>query len=115
KEEGKSGKPSKVKKASKEKKEELERLLEVSILQQIFYHVKPSAIPDSRFKRITTIRDWEIFRIALSFVLWVATALILFRFDYINRINPTSWNPDLRFDWIAIPVFLIFFAGIGLF
>eukprot|EP01118_Nematostelium_gracile_P005539 TRINITY_DN175_c0_g2_i1.p1 TRINITY_DN175_c0_g2~~TRINITY_DN175_c0_g2_i1.p1 ORF type:complete len:1290 (-),score=83.22 TRINITY_DN175_c0_g2_i1:1939-5808(-) len=107
-------KPAKVKEASKGKKEELERLLEVSILQQVFYHVKPSAIPDSRFKRITNIKNWEILWIALSFVLWVSSVLVLFKFDYINRINPSTWNSELRFDWIALPFFAIFFAGIGL-
>lgn len=103
------------KKAAKEKKEELERLLEISILQQIFYHVKPSAIPDSRFKRITNIKDEHIFMIAASFVLWVASALMLFKFDYIDRINPVSWNTKLNFDWWAPPIFLIFFTGIGIF
>ncbi|MBK8585549.1 MAG: ATP-binding protein [Bacteroidetes bacterium] len=34
---------------------EIERKIEVSILQQMFYHVKPSVIPDSRFKRIDNI------------------------------------------------------------
>jgi len=108
-------KSTKDSKATKEKKEELERLLEVSILQQIFYHVKPSAIPDSRFKRITNIKDGEIFWIAFSFVLWVVSAVILFKFDYINRINPSSWHTSLSFDWLALPVFLIFFAGVGVF
>ncbi|RZM17668.1 MAG: hypothetical protein EOO88_42770, partial [Pedobacter sp.] len=103
------------KKAAKEKKEEIERLLEVSILQQIFYHVKPSSIPDSRFKRITNIKDWHIFIIATYFVLWVASTFILFKFDFINRINPASWSTKLDFDWSAPPVFLIFFAGIGFF
>lgn len=32
--------------------EELERLLEISILQQIIYKVKLSNLPESRFKRI---------------------------------------------------------------
>jgi len=108
-------KVAKDSKATKEKKEELERLLEVSILQQIFYHVKPSVIPDSRFKRITNIKDDEIYGIAVSFVLWVASAFILFKFDYIDRINPSSWHISWSFDWWAVPVFLIFFAGVGVF
>jgi len=108
-------KATRDRKATKEKKEELERLLEISILQQIFYHVKPSAIPDSRFKRITNIKDWEIFWIAASFVLWVASTFIMFKFNYINRINPSSWHSKLAFDLWAVPVFLIFFCGIGVF
>lgn len=103
------------KKATKEKKEELERLLEVSILQQIFYHVKPSAIPDSRFKRITNINNGRIVAIATSFVLWVASTIILFKFDFIDRINPSVWSTKLAFDWWALLVFAIFFTGIGIF
>ena len=109
------GKSAKVKKVSKEKKEELERLLEISILQQIFYHVKPSAIPDSRFKRIINIKDETIYLMAFSFALWIASAFILFKFDYIDRINPGSWDTKLHFDWIALPVFAMFFSGIGYF
>ena len=102
-------------KARQGKKEELERLLEVSILQQIFYHVKPSTIPDSRFKRITNIKDWQIFWIALSFVLWIASALVLFRFDFINRLDPSTWHTKLPFDFWAVPFLLMFFSGLGLF
>jgi|GEM_PF-479025 len=103
------------KRAVKEKKEELERLLEVSILQQIFYHVKPSTIPDSRFKRITNIKEGQIFMIAASFSLWIASIFILFKFDFINRLNPSTWSLSKNLDIWAIIVFLIFFAGIGVF
>lgn len=99
----------------KAKKEELERLLEVSILQQIFYHVKPSEIPDSRFKRIINVTDDKILSIAIGLIFWVLSTLILFKFDYINKINPTTWNLDYFIDWIAVIVVLFFLTGIGLF
>jgi len=99
----------------KAKKEELERLLEVSILQQIFYHVKPSEIPDSRFKRIINVTDDKIISIAIGLIFWVLSTLILFKFDYINKINPTSWNLNYFIDWIAIIVIVFFLTGIGLF
>lgn len=47
-------------------KEKLERLLEVSILQQIFYHVKPEKIPESRFKRIVNIPTSKIRTISIG-------------------------------------------------
>jgi len=105
----------KGKKESKAKNDELERLLEVSILQQIFYHVKPSEIPDSRFKRIINITDHKIFSIAISLILWILSFLILFKFKYINKINPDTWSVYYYIDWLAIAVLLIFLAGIGLF
>ncbi len=51
--------------------EDMERLLEVSILQQIFYHVKPEEIPDSRFKRIINNTTGKIWSIAIGLVLWI--------------------------------------------
>ncbi|MNK61171.1 hypothetical protein D3C87_803270 [compost metagenome] len=95
--------------------EDLERLLEVSILQQIFYHVKPEEIPDSRFKRIINNTTEKMWSIAVGLVLWISTIFILFKFDFINKINPDSWKWSLKLDWIALLVFLIFFFGIGLF
>ena len=37
--------------------DELLRLIELSILQQIFYHVENNKIPDSRFKKINSISN----------------------------------------------------------
>ncbi len=41
--------------------ESLNRLIELSILQQIFYKEKHSDIPDSRFKRIKNINQKQVF------------------------------------------------------
>ena len=96
--------------------EDLERLLEVSILQQIFYHVKPTEIPDSRFKRIVNNTTGKIWSIAIGLVLWISSIFILFKFDYINKINPNNWVWGLKnIDFIAWLVFIIFFFGIGMF
>ncbi len=104
--------------SGKAKKENLERLLEVSILQQIFYHVKPAQIPDSRFKRIINITDEKILSIAIGLIFWVLSTLILFKFNYINKLNPESWKFDYSFhsiDFLAVLIILIFLTGIGLF
>jgi len=96
-------------------KEELERLLEVSILQQIFYHVKPDEIPESRFKRIINIPDWKIWIISISFILWVSSSVLLLKYDYLDKINPNNWNSKDSFDWFALFIFIIAFIGLGLF
>ncbi|WP_373282288.1 hypothetical protein [Chishuiella changwenlii] len=88
-------------------KEELERLLEVSILQQIFYHVKPDEIPESRFKRIINIPDWKIWIISISFILWVSSSVLLLKYDYLDKINPNNWNTKDSFDWFALFIFII--------
>lgn len=73
-------------------KEEFERKLEVSILQQIFYHVEPSEIPDSRFKRITYFTKNELLKLALGFILWLISAIIVLKLGYISKLSPESWN-----------------------
>ncbi|MBE9576984.1 YobI family P-loop NTPase [Flavobacterium proteolyticum] len=96
-------------------KEELERLLEVSILQQIFYHVKPDEIPESRFKRIINIPDWKIWCISIGFILWVSSSVLLLKYDYLDKINPNSWDSKYSFDFFALLIFTIVFSGLGLF
>lgn len=95
-------------------KEEIERLLEVSILQQIFYHVKPQQIPESRFKRIDNISSWRIFGISIGFILWVISTTLLLKYSYLDKIDPTNWNTKDRFDWWSLPIFFISLTGLGI-
>src|SRR5690606_26024685 len=102
-------------KQRKLQREELERLLEVSILQQIFYHVKPTEIPESRFKRIINIPNWKLWGISIGFILWVSSSVLLLKYDYLDKIDPTHWNTKDNFDWLAFLIFIIEFTGLGLF
>ncbi|MBK7969768.1 MAG: ATP-binding protein [Bacteroidetes bacterium] len=79
-------------KDNKEDKNDFERKLEVSILQQMFYHVKPDKIPDSRFKRIVNLTTSKLLLHTAFFLLWLNSAIILFNFDYINKLNSESWS-----------------------
>ncbi|SNA85205.1 YobI family P-loop NTPase [Flavobacterium psychrophilum] len=99
----------------KSQKEELERLLEVSILQQIFYHVKPSEIPESRFKRIIKISNKKVFLNSISLILWVLSVVLLLKYNYLDKINPTNWKIKDNFDWFALFIFIVAFIGIGMF
>lgn len=99
----------------KKQKEELERLLEVSILQQIFYHVKPTQIPESRFKRIINIPNWKRWGISALFILWLLSVILLLKYDYLDKINPITWKLKNSFDFIAFIIISIVFLGIGVF
>ncbi len=92
---------------------EFERKLEVSILQQMFYHVEPSIIPDSRFKRITNITQERLRKFSFFLSLWLFSVLLLFKFDYINILNPEGWKFAYRIDWIAILASAMFFVGLS--
>lgn len=97
-------------------KEEFERKLEVSILQQIFYHVEPSEIPDSRFKRITYFSRDELLKFAFGFVFWLISAIIILKLGYISKLSPENWNYDFHyFDFWALFFIGVFFWGIGVF
>lgn len=97
-------------------REELERSLEVSILQQIFYHVKPSQIPESRFKRIINIPNWKLWFISVGFILWLSSMILLLKYSYLDKINPNNWNKKDDLDWFSILfIFPIVFFGVGYF
>lgn len=98
-----------------EDQESFERRLEISILQQMFYHVKPSIIPDSRFKRIVNITNRKLFFLTTFFIAWVLSILFLFKFGYIEKLNPIKWNLKYSFDWITFLFSTLFFLGIALF
>ncbi len=93
---------------------DFERKLEVSILQQMFYHVKPTQIPDSRFKRIVNLTSKKLFLLCAFVMLWSISALYLFKFDYIQKINPRQWDYHHPIDWIAVLISLVFFLGTSL-
>lgn len=50
---------------------ELLRLIEISILEQIFYHEKDSKIPDSRFKKIKSFNKTTLFFTTIGYLLFI--------------------------------------------
>lgn len=100
---------------NKEDKDDFERKLEVSILQQMFYHVKPSKIPDSRFKRIVNLKKGKLLAQTFFFLIWLTSIIILFKFDYINKLNPKGWSLKFSFDWGSFLLIILFLAGVGLY
>lgn len=99
-----------------EKNDDLERELEISILQQLFYHVDPAKIPDSRFKRIINLTNKRLLIFSFSFVVWILCALIFFKFGYIENLNPATWDTTKVFLWgqffTTLASSVGFFAGI---
>lgn len=88
----------------------LNRLLELSILQQIFYHVKKSEIPDSRFKRINSLSRNSIIGFVLIILVWLISYTVLFHFPLIE-----GWFPEIIYSKpLKITAAIIFLTGIGL-
>lgn len=60
-------------------KTELLRLIETSILEQIFYHEEDSKIPDSRFKKIKSYSSKKLFIFSLGYLLFL---LAIYNYTY---------------------------------
>ena len=105
---------NKINDESNEDSEKLERLLEISILQQIIYSVNPDKIPDSHFKRIQNIPLGKKVIIAFSITLWFLCLLLFWQNNYIEIVNPKNWSIDKNPDWEGIIISVISFFGISI-
>ena len=105
---------NKINDESNEDSEKLQRLLEISILQQIIYSVNPGKIPDSHFKRIQNIPLGRKVIIALSITLWFLCLLLFWQNNYIEIVNPKNWSIDKNPDWEGIIISVISFFGISI-
>lgn len=65
---------------------DLIRLIELSILQQIFYHADDSEIPDSRFKKIKRVKKDTIRYKSIATILFICSLLFLSRQSLPNGI-----------------------------
>lgn len=103
---------NKINEESNEDSEKLERLLEISILQQIIYSVNPNKIPDSHFKRIPNTSYGCKLITAFFTTLWFLSLMLFLQNNYIEIVNPKNWSIDKNADWIGIIISIIFFSGI---
>ncbi len=70
--------------------EEQHRLIELSILQQIFYKVSANEIPNSRFKRISKIDNHTINIVATALISLIVALSIVFPIDFLKSFD---WWP----------------------
>jgi hypothetical protein len=104
--------PKKLKKSDVGKSEnDLERNVELSILQQMFYHVEPRKLPDSRFKRIYSTSYRDIIIGSLGFAVWLYSFILMFKRDYIYSLDPNNWSTAASINLVAVGVAIIFFIG----
>ena len=93
---------------------DFEKLLEVSVLQQMIYHVKPSRIPDSRFKRIVNFTKRKLIITSICFVIWLISAFSMWQFNVFSKINPFSWTFSFKdLDFTSLIIISIFLSGLS--
>jgi len=74
--------------------------VELSILQQFFYHVKNKKLPDSRFKKINKTTTWQMLFATLCWLLWGVSFLLIYQPEFFQRF---SWWEEFRktnIDWL---------------
>lgn len=108
-----SSNDSKSKLTAKEKKE-FSKKIELSILQQIFYHVTPKDIPDSRFKRIKNFKIKRNIYYAIMTALWLIISYLTFSPSWLTKFLASN-NLILLNEYRELITFILFsFFGVGL-
>ncbi|MDR6563966.1 MULTISPECIES: hypothetical protein [unclassified Arcicella] len=101
-----SGKDSKV------DDNNLLRLIEVSILEQIFYHEEDKKIPDSRFKKIKSYSGKKLFWYSLGYLLFLIAFYDFFNPSFIQSIFKNLQFSDPTYKWIHLGGILISLVGV---
>ena len=93
----------------KSKEDSFEEQLEYSILQQLFYHVKATNIPESRFGRIERTSSKKRILNSVSILLFVVANLFLFCQEQVTKyfLIPTEVLKSSFLFGISICVFII--------
>ncbi len=91
-----SKEPKTSKESNKKPADETLRLIELSILQQLFYFEEDKNIPDSRFKKIKNHRFWRL--------VFLTSAISLFLIALTNIIFPDFLTDILRITPLPIQV-----------
>lgn len=90
------------------KNEDILRLIELSILQQIFYHEEDDKIPDSRFKKIRSFKQKTLRWITAGTMLALIFGTYLFFPKKIEEITETKFPSLLAqiIHWVSLLVFI---------
>jgi len=83
------------------------RLIELSILQQIFYHEEDAAIPDTRFKKTRSFPERKVLQLAISISLFLIAVL--------HQLYPQLIEKTLRVtfaEWFEIGLHYLTLAGV---
>lgn len=107
-----------VENKNSESEENLNRLIELSILQQIFYKEKHDDIPDSRFKRIKNISKNKVLLNSFLFLIWSLSIVYLFKHQVVGKdfseINSFIQNPFFKYTSLIVSLLGFYYLSIKL-
>jgi hypothetical protein len=75
-------------------KDDILRLIELSILQQLFYHEKDKNIPDSGFKKIKSHKDTYLWLLAFGLVVFTTSFLHLVFPSFLAKFSILNLTPN---------------------
>ena len=70
--------------------EDLQRLIELSILQQLFFHEEDAKIPDSRFKKIKRQKRIKLFSYSLGIIIFLISILYILAPEFLMKFTIIS-------------------------
>lgn len=89
------------------------RLIELSVLQQLFYHEKDRKIPDSRFKKIKSHKTRFLFYYSIGFIALLVSVLFLIAPDFLSKFYLIKISQNFlqiaHYSATAITLFGLFF------
>lgn len=102
------GQSAKNKGVDPKKSEEMLRLIELSILQQIFYHEEDSKIPDSRFKKIKSFKKKNMAWVTAGIITALLFGYFLFAPKTFQQLLDIQLGDtaSIIIRWISFVVFL---------
>lgn len=102
------GKDGDADQSNTKKNDDVLRLIELSILQQIFYHEEDKKIPDSRFKKIRSFKRKNMVWITVGIMTVLLFGLNLFLPDQVAKILKTTFPTllELILHWLSLIIFL---------
>lgn len=96
-------------------RDEIEKLIELSVLQQLIFQINDSEIPESRFKRIKHISSFKSFYKAMLFILWCYSILDLVMLSDYSSLAVRSWKLSYSIEWLIFVEVIIGFLGFVVF
>lgn len=82
-------------------REEIQRKIEYSILQQLIYREKASALPRSRFKRLNHISKWDLVGYSVAAILFILSCAVAF--------EPEILRVDTFYEYLDFDQYNVFF------
>jgi len=89
-----------------------EKDIELSLLQQIIYHVDSRKIPLSRFKRIQDLSNRDKFLYPFYSIIWVWSLLCFYKFEFYKKLNPINFDFSKPLAYKTLFVISIFSFGL---